>query len=59
LNFVHLCGLAAGQHTQPAALAFAQGICKGDSPAVAYAAVYPLTLLLRVLSMQILVQALG
>jgi len=59
LNFVHLCGLAAGQHTQPAALAFAQGICKGDSPAVAYAAVYPLTLLLRVLSMQILVQSLG
>lgn len=40
--------------TDPPALAFASGICKSEAPTVAYATVYPLTTLLRILSAQIL-----
>ena len=55
LNFTSLCGLLAGSMTDPPALAFANAVCKSDAPSVAYATVYPLTMLLRILAAQILV----
>jgi putative transport protein len=55
LNFITLCGLLAGSMTDPPALAFANAINKSDAPAVAYATVYPLTMLLRIVVAQLLV----
>ena len=54
MNFMDLSGLLAGSMTDPPALAFASNIAGSDAPTVAYAAVYPLTTLLRILSAQIL-----
>jgi putative transport protein len=54
LNFVDLSGLLAGSMTDPPALAFASNVTGSDAPNVAYATVYPLTTLLRILSAQIL-----
>jgi len=55
LNFTAISGLLAGSMTDPPALAFANAVCKSDAPSVAYATVYPLTMLLRIVSVQILV----
>lgn len=55
LNFTTISGLLAGSMTDPPALAFAHAICKSDAPLVAYATVYPLAMLLRILIAQILV----
>ena len=54
LNFMDLSGLLAGSMTDPPALAFANGICHSEAPAVAYATVYPLTMLLRIIVAQFL-----
>lgn len=54
MNFLDLSGLIAGSMTDPPALAFASNIADSDSPTVAYATVYPLTTLLRILAAQIL-----
>lgn len=54
MNFTVLSGLLAGSVTDPPALTFANNLAGTDAPAVAYAAVYPLTMLLRILSAQIL-----
>jgi len=54
LNYMDLSGLIAGSMTDPPALAFASNIAGSDAPAVAYATVYPLTTLLRILSAQVL-----
>jgi len=59
LNFVSLCGLLAGSMTDPPALAFANTIAKSDSPSVAYASVYPLTMLLRIMAAQLIVLLCG
>lgn len=53
--FATCCGLLAGSMTDPPALAFATSAAGSDAPAVAYATVYPLTMLLRVLCVQVLV----
>ncbi len=58
MNFMELSGLLAGSMTDPPALAFASNIAKSDTPTVAYATVFPLTTLLRILSAQILAIAL-
>ncbi len=55
LNYAELCGLLAGSMTDPPALAFAQQTTGSDAPAVAYATVYPLVMLLRVFSAQLVV----
>jgi putative transport protein len=55
MNFVVLSGLIAGSMTDPPALAFANTLMKSDAPSVSYAAVYPLTMLLRILCAQFLV----
>jgi putative transport protein len=54
LNYVTLCGLLAGSMTDPPALAFAGALVKSDAPSVAYATVYPLTMLLRILTAQLM-----
>ena len=55
LNYAELCGVLAGSMTDPPALAFAQQHLASDAPAVAYATVYPLTMLLRVFSAQLVI----
>ena len=55
LNYSELCGLLAGSMTDPPALAFAQQSTGSDAPAVAYATVYPLVMLMRVFSTQLIV----
>ena len=54
MNFVDLSGLFAGSMTNPPGLAFATNLSGSDAPHVAYATVYPLTMLLRILSAQVL-----
>jgi putative transport protein len=53
-NYMTIAGLLAGSMTDPPALAFASSISKSDSPSVAYATVYPLTMLLRIVTAQAL-----
>jgi putative transport protein len=54
MNFVTLGGLLAGGTTNPPALTFVNNLCNSDAPALAYATVYPLTTLLRILVAQVL-----
>lgn len=54
MNFVVVSGVIAGSMTDPPALAFATNICGAETPMVAYAAVYPLTTLTRILAAQLL-----
>jgi putative transport protein len=54
MNFMDLSSMLAGSMTNPQALAFATNIGCSDAPNVAYATVYPLTALLRILSAQVL-----
>lgn len=54
MNYVSLAGLLAGSMTDPPALAFASNLCQSEAPAVSYAAVYPLTMLLRIMAAQTL-----
>lgn len=54
MNFMDLSGLVAGSMTDPPALAFATSLSSSDAPNVAYATVYPLSMLLRIISAQIL-----
>jgi putative transport protein len=54
LNFVTIGGLLAGSTTDPPALAFASAAGQSDAPALAYATVYPLTMVLRIVTAQVL-----
>lgn len=54
-NYTALCGVLAGAMTDPPALAFANTYLGSELPALSYATVYPLTMLMRVLSTQALV----
>ena len=55
LNYIDLCGLLTGSMTDPPALAFANSLVKSDAPSIAYATVYPATMLARILMAQALV----
>ncbi len=55
LNYLELCGLLTGSMTDPPALAFANGLVKSDAPSIAYATVYPATMLARILMAQAMV----
>jgi putative transport protein len=55
LNFLVLSGLLTGSMTDPPALAFANGLAKSDAPSIAYATVYPATMLARILMAQVMV----
>lgn len=55
LNYLTLVGVLAGSMTDPPALAFANKMANSDYPSLAYANVYPLTMLLRILVAQMAV----
>lgn len=55
LNFMTLCGALAGSMTDPPALAFANTMAGSNLPAMSYATVYPLVMILRVISAQVMV----
>ncbi len=59
MNYLTLSGVLAGSMTDPPALAFATRLANSDHPSVAYAGVYPLTMLLRILAAQVAVLWLG
>lgn len=54
-DMVSTFGLVAGVHTQPAALVFANAATGSEAPNVAYAAVYPIALIAKIVLAQILV----
>jgi putative transport protein len=54
-NYMQLCGLLAGSMTDPPALAFANSIANSEGPAITYATVYPMVMLLRILTSQLFV----
>lgn len=54
LDYVRLCGLVAGSMTDPPGLAYGNALLGGDVVSSPYAAVYPLTMVLRVVAAQIL-----
>jgi putative transport protein len=55
LSYPSLCGLLSGSMTDPPALAFAGALNNSETPSLSYATVYPLTMLLRVISAQLIV----
>jgi putative transport protein len=55
MNYFTLMGLLAGSTTDPPALAYSVSVAGNDAPSISYAAVYPLTMFLRVLSAQLLI----
>lgn len=55
LDFVTICGVLSGSMTDPPALAYATQRFGSDAPSIAYATVYPLTMLLRVVGAQLFV----
>ncbi len=58
VNYLTLCGVLAGSMTDPPALAFANGINPSQAQATSYAAVYPLTMCLRIVTPQIILAVL-
>jgi putative transport protein len=55
-NFLLICGVIAGSMTDPPALAFANKLsAESDACSAVYAAVYPLTMILRIIAAQALI----
>ncbi|MEG1554849.1 MAG: putative transporter [Rikenellaceae bacterium] len=55
INYFTLMGLLAGSTTDPPALSYSTSTAGNDAPSIGYAAVYPLTMFLRVMSAQFLI----
>ncbi|MFW5444335.1 MAG: hypothetical protein ACKE51_08530 [Methylococcaceae bacterium] len=55
LNFLSVCGLLAGSMTDPPALAFANSLSNSSAVSIAYATVYPLVMILRIISAQLII----
>jgi putative transport protein len=53
VRFTALVGVLAGSMTDPPALAFANDLTKSEVPGIAYATVYPLAMILRVVCAQV------
>jgi putative transport protein len=53
-NYLHICGLLCGSLNSPS-LAFTHTMTHSEAPAVAFATVYPLTMIMRVLVAQVLI----
>ena len=58
MNYLHICGLLCGSMKSPS-LAFTQTMTGSEAPAVAFATVYPLTMIVRVLVAQLIVLVFG
>jgi putative transport protein len=54
-QYLTIIGMLAGSMTDPPALAFANSMTGSEIPNVAYATVYPLTMILRIISAQLLI----
>lgn len=54
INYLSLCGLLAGCHTSPSALAYASQLAVSSAPVVSYASVYPAVMIMRVIAAQLL-----
>lgn len=54
-NYLTICGVISGSMTDPPALAFAGSMRDCDASTTAYAAVYPLTMILRIIVAQTLI----
>jgi len=55
INYLSVCGLLAGSMTDPPALAFANSISSSSAVSIAYATVYPLVMILRIISAQLII----
>jgi putative transport protein len=55
LNYLSLCGLLAGSMTDPPALAFANNLNSSAAVSIAYATVYPLVMILRIIAAQLII----
>ncbi|OAI20980.1 hypothetical protein A1359_19960 [Methylomonas lenta] len=55
LNYLSLCGLLAGSMTDPPALAFANSLHASAAVSIAYASVYPLVMILRIIAAQLII----
>ena len=55
IHFMSLCGALTGSVTNPPALAFTDSIASSSMPAMAYATVYPLAMILRIISSQLMI----
>ncbi|MCC6760219.1 MAG: putative transporter [Chitinophagaceae bacterium] len=55
INFLQIAGMIGGTYTSPPTLAFCNGYFKGDVPAQAYATVYPLVTIARILAAQLFI----
>ncbi len=58
LDFGTICGLLCGSMANPMALTYANDTIEGDNPSVAYATVYPVCILLRVIIIQAVITVL-
>ena len=58
-SYASACGLLAGSMTNPASLAFAVSTMGSEETTLAYATVYPLTMVLRVIAAQLIVLVLA
>ena len=54
-NYLTICGLISGSMTDPPALGFANSLIESQAQSTAYATVYPLVMVLRIMTAQILV----
>jgi len=59
MNYLTAIGFMSGSHTNPPSLAYASGLIASDAAAYGYATFYPLAMLLRVMTAQILVLCLA
>lgn len=59
INFFTLMGVLAGANTNTPALAYANDMTQSDAPAVGYSTVYPFAMFLRIVTIQIMIFALG
>jgi len=55
INFLSVCGLLAGSMTDPPALAFANSFSNTSAVSITYATVYPLVMILRIISAQLII----
>ena len=55
MNYLTICGLIAGAHTNAPPLAYASSLSDSDRPAVVYSTVYPLMVFLRIMLSQVVV----
>jgi len=56
-NYLTLMGVLSGSRTSLPLLTYSNSVATGDAPAVGYSTVYPLTMFLRILSVQVLILA--